>query len=79
MNAAFVIGGRGGQHLVVAGHVRDTSVISCQVVLDLVDGIVLAVDCADQHVVGDVVQMATKLQPRSCSTDVVCGTFALYL
>lgn len=69
----------GGQHLVVAGHVWDASVVSGQVVLDLVDGVVLDVDCTDQHVVGDVVQMTAELQPRSCSTDVVCGTFALYL
>lgn len=69
----------GGQHLVVASHIWDPCVVSRHVVLDLVDGIVLTVDCTDQHVVGDVVQMTTELQPRSRSTDVVRGTFALYL
>lgn len=69
----------GGQHLVVAGHIWDASVVSCQVVLDLVDGVVVTVDRTDQHVVGDVVQMAAELQPRPCSTDVVCGTLALHL
>lgn len=66
-------------HLVVSGHIRDSSVLSCQVVLDLVDGVVLAVDGTDQHVVGNVVQVAAELQPRSSSTDVVCGAFALHL
>lgn len=65
--------------LVVAGHIRDPCVVSCHVVLDLVDSVVLAVDCTNQHVVGDVVQMTAELQPRSCSADVVCGAFALYL
>lgn len=66
-------------YLVVSGHIRDSSVLSCQVVLDLVDGVVLAVDGTDQHVVGNVVQVAAELQPRSSSTDVVCGAFALHL
>lgn len=63
----------------MTGHVRDASVFSRQVVLDLVDGIILAVDGADEHVVGDVVQVAAELQPRSSSTDVVCGAFAFDL
>ena len=66
-------------HLVVTGHIRDTTVVARQVVLDLVDGIVFAVDGTNQHVVGDVVQVATELQPRSSSTDVICGAFALHL
>lgn len=63
----------------MTGHVRDSSIFSRQVVLDLVDGIVLAVHGADEHVVGDVVQVAAELQPRSGSTDVVCGAFAFHL
>lgn len=66
-------------HLVVTGHIRDSSIFPCQVVLDLVDGIILTVDGTDQHVVGDVIQVAAELQPRSCSTDVVSGAFALHL
>lgn len=66
-------------HLIVTGDIRDASVLSCQVVFDLVDGIVLAVDGTDQHVVGDVVQVTAELQPRPGSADVVCGAFALHL
>ena len=63
----------------MAGHIGDAPVFSCQVILDLVYGIVLTVDCTDQHVVGDVIQVTTELQPWSSSTDVVCGAFALHL
>ena len=63
----------------MTGNVRDTTIVARQVVLDLVDGIVLAVDGTNQHVVGDVVQVAAELQPRSSSTDVICGAFALHL
>lgn len=66
-------------HLVVTGDIRDSPVFSCQVVFDLVDGVVLAVDGADEHVVGDIVQVAAELQPRSSSTDVVSGAFSFYL
>lgn len=69
----------GSPHLVVAGHIGNSSVFSCQVVLHLVNRIVLAVDRTDQHVVGDVIQMTTELQPRPGSADVVCGAFALHL
>lgn len=60
-------------------HIRDSSVLSRQVVLDLVDGVVLAVDGTNQHVVRDVIQVAAELQPRACGADVVCGAFPLYL
>lgn len=66
-------------HLIVTGDIRDAAVLSCQVVFDLVDGIVLAVDGTDQHVVGDVVQVTAELQPRPGSADVVRGAFALHL
>lgn len=66
-------------HLVVSCHIRYSSVLSRQVVLDLVDAVVLAVDGTDQHVVGDVIQVATELQPGSCGADVVCGAFPLHL
>lgn len=66
-------------HLVVAGHVRHTSVFSRQLVLDLVDGIILNVDRPDQHVVGDVVQVAAELQPGAGGADVVRGALALHL
>lgn len=63
----------------MAGHIRDTSVLSCQLVLDLVDGIVLDVDSTNQQIVGDVVQVATEFQPGPSSTDVVSGALSLYL
>lgn len=66
-------------HLVVACHVGDTPVLSCQLVLDLVDGIILDVDRANQQIVGDVVQVAAKFQPRPGSTDVVSGALSLHL
>lgn len=68
-----------GLYLVVTSHVRDSSILSCQVILDLVDSIVLAVDRTDQHVVGNVIEVTAELQPRSCGTDVVCGAFSLHL
>lgn len=45
----------------MAGDVRHTAVLSCQLVLDLVDAVVLNVDCSDQHVVRDVVKVTTEL------------------
>lgn len=63
----------------MAGHIGHTSVLSCQLVLDLVDRIVLNVDCTNQHVVGDVVQVTTEFQPRPGGTDVVGGALSLHL
>lgn len=66
-------------YLVMPGDVRDSSILSGQEVLDLVDGIVFAVNSTNQQVVGDVVQVATELKPRACSADVVSGALALHL
>lgn len=63
----------------MTGHIRNASVVPCKVVLDLVDGLVLTVDGTDQHVVGDVIEVTTELQPGSGSTDVVGGAFPLHL
>lgn len=63
----------------MTGHIRDSSILSCQVVFDLVDSIILAVDRTDQHVVRDVVQVTAKFEPRPRSTDMVCGAFSLHL
>lgn len=63
----------------MAGHVGDSSVLSRQVVLDLVDAVVLAVDGGDQHVVGDVVQVTAELEPRPRGADVVGGALPLHL
>ena len=48
-------------------------------VLDAVDLAVLRVECANEHVVGDVVQMATVLEPGPGHTDVVSCALALHL
>jgi hypothetical protein len=65
--------------LVVTGNVRDGTVLAGEVVLDLVGLAVLLVDGTNQHVVGDVVQVATVLQPRTSHGDVVSGGLALAL
>lgn len=66
-------------HLVVAGHIGNSSVFPCQEVLHLVDGVILAIHRTDQHVVGDVIQVTAELQPGSSGADVICGAFALHL
>lgn len=69
----------GQTHLVVAGHIWHTSVLSCQLVLNLVDGIVLNVYGTDQQIVGDVVQMTAEFEPGAGGTDVVGGALSLHL
>ena len=52
------------------------TVRTSQLVFHRVGGIVVRIDSSDKHVVGDVVQMASVLQPRTCHGDVVRGTFS---
>lgn len=66
-------------HLVVSGHVGDSSILAGQLVLDFVHRVVLSVDGTDQQVVRDVVQVATEFQPGSSSADVVGGALSLHL
>jgi hypothetical protein len=65
--------------LVVTGNVGDGTVLAGESVLDLVGLAVLSVNGTNQHVVGDVVQVSTVLQPRTGHGDVVGGGFALAL
>ena len=65
--------------LVVTGDVGDGTVLAGEVVLDLVGLTVLLVDGTNQHVVGNVVQVATVLQPGTSHGDVVSGGLALAL
>lgn len=65
--------------LVVTGSGGDRSVFTSDGVLDLVGLTVLLVDGTDKHVVGDVVQVSTVLQPGTGHGDVVGGSFALAL
>ena len=65
--------------LVVTGSSRDSIVFTSESVLDLVSLTVLGVDGTNEHVVGDVVKMATVLQPWASHGDVVSGGLALAL
>jgi hypothetical protein len=65
--------------LVVTGDIRNGTVLAVECVLNLVGLAVLGVDGTDQHVVRDVVQMSTVLQPGTGHGDVVGGGLALAL
>lgn len=53
--------------------------VGAYLVLDGVDAIVLSIERSDEHVVGDVVNVATILQPGAGHTDVVSRALALGL
>lgn len=57
--------------LVVTGNIRNRTISAADRVLDLVGLAVLSIDGTDKHVVGDVVQMSTVLQPGTGHGDVV--------
>src|SRR5438046_10690351 len=60
--------------LVISSNLRHSFVFSSQDVLDLVGFSVLSIGCSDQHVVGDVVEMSTVLEPRSGHGNMIgCG------
>lgn len=65
--------------LVITGGSRDSIVLVSEGVADAVGLTVLSVDGTDQHVVGDVVKVATVLQPRTSHGDVVGGGLTLAL
>jgi len=65
--------------LVVTGNSRDGVPGTSELVLDLVGLAVGSVDGTDEHVVRDVVQVATVLEPRAGHGDVVGGGLALSL
>ncbi len=65
--------------LVVARHSGHRVILPAQLVLDAVDAIVLNVERADEHVVGDIVQVAAVLEPGARHADVVRGALALDL
>lgn len=65
--------------LVVTGNARNSAVFAGGDVLDLVGETVLGVGGADEHVVGDVVEMATVLEPLTGHGDVIGGGLALAL
>jgi hypothetical protein len=65
--------------LVITGNVRDGTVVAVERVLDLVGLTVLGVDGTNQHVVRDVVQVTTVLQPGTGHGDVVGGGLTLGL
>ena len=57
----------------------NSSVVPGHVVLDFVDFVVLRVDGSDEHVVGDVLQVAAELQPGAGRRDVIRRALALHL
>ena len=65
--------------LVLARHIGNTLVLLCQHVEHAVGLAVCQVDCADEHVVGDVVEVSAVLEPRPCGADVVRRALALGL
>mmetsp|Transcript_27704 Transcript_27704/g.65797 ORF Transcript_27704/g.65797 Transcript_27704/m.65797 type:complete len:230 (+) Transcript_27704:345-1034(+) len=65
--------------LVVAGDIRNGAILPGQLVLDLVHLVVLRVHRADQHIVGDVVEVSAVLEPGARHGDVVGGALALGL
>jgi hypothetical protein len=55
-------------------YLGDGSVVSCDVILNLVDLVVLRVDGSDEHVVRDILQVTTELQPGAgCGNVVGCA------
>ena len=65
--------------LVVARHVGHLAPIASELVADVVRLVVLEVDGADEHVVRDVVQVATVLEPRASRAYVIGRALTLDL
>lgn len=65
--------------LVITGDGRDSTPVTGGSVLNLVGLTVGLVDSTNQHVVGDVIKMATVLEPGTSHGDVVSGSLALGL
>lgn len=65
--------------LVVAGDFGHISPLASALVLDFVHLVVFVVGGANEHVVGNVVQMAAILQPGASGRNVICGALALNL
>jgi hypothetical protein len=60
-------------------YLGDGSVVSCDVILDLVDLVVLRVDGSNEHVVGDILQVTAELQPGPGGGNVVGCALSFYL
>lgn len=65
--------------LIVTSSSRDSIIVAGESVFDLIGLAVLGVDSTNQHVVGDVVKVATVLEPWAGHGDVVGGGLALAL
>ncbi len=55
------------------------SVVSGDLVLNLVDLIVFSVDGSNEHVVGDVLEVTTELQPWAGGRNVIGGALSFNL
>merc|ERR1719244_2353929 len=61
---------------VLCGYFRNSTISSCLLVFHLVHLLVLSIDCSDEKIVADVLQVTSVLEPRSCCRDVICGALA---
>src|SRR5258708_5137442 len=55
---------------------RYRSVLACQLVPDGVRFLVVEVDGADEHIVGNIIQVAAEFEPGACHGDMVGRTFS---
>ena len=55
---------------------RYRTVFAGQLVLHIVGLFIEEVDRTNEHVVGDIIEVTTELQPRTCHGDMVCSTLA---
>lgn len=63
----------------MAGNVRNTTKLSCQKVVNFINGIIFNINGTNEQVIGNVIKVATELQPRSSSADVVGGALSFHL
>lgn len=65
--------------LVLTGDIGNSTELTSDLVLNLVDGVVLGVDSSDEEVVRDVVEVTTELEPGTSHGDVIGCALALGL
>lgn len=70
---------RASSYFVIAGNIRDTTKLSSQNVANFIDSIVLNINSTNEQVIGNIIKVATELQPRSSSADVVSGALSFHL
>src|SRR5687768_9788332 len=58
---------------------RHSTIFACDLVLHQICLIIEIVDCPDQHIVRNVIEMTAILQPWTSHRDVIRCTFSFYL